>query len=164
MRRWLAAVGACLALAGPAAAHRGHASLSVVEIDALTGAVTITHLLTAHDLEPALAVIAPRAQPSVDDEDAVAALVAYAGRAFRLGDASGRPVALKHVRTDLAGDSVTLVYSARLPAGTKAVTVDSNLLEETYPDQENQVNVRWKKVTRTAVFHPGEGAQRISFE
>jgi hypothetical protein len=157
------AVGA-LALAGPAVAHRGHASLSVVEIDGLTGAVTVTHLLTAHDVEPALRLIAPRAQPSVDDDEAMAAFVAYAGRAFRLAGPDGRPVALKHVRTDQAGDSDTLVYSARLAARAKTVVVDSRLLEETYPDQENQVNVRRSKVTRTAVFRSGEGAQRIAFD
>jgi hypothetical protein len=42
--------------------------------------------------------------------------------------------------------------------------VDSNLFEETHPDQENQVNVRRAKVTRTAVFRPGQAAQTISFD
>jgi len=156
--------GALLLAASPAAAHRGHSSLSVVEIDALTGAVTITHLLAAHDVEPALNLIAPNAQPSVDDDDALAAFVAYAGRAFRLGDAEGRPLPLTHVRTDLAGDGITLVYRARLPASAKAVIVDSNLLEETWPDQENQVNIRRSKVTRTVLFRRGEGPQRVVFE
>lgn len=164
MRGSVLAALAVWALAGPAAAHRGHATLSVVEIDAVTGLVTITHLLTAHDVEPALSVIAPRAQASVDDPDAIAALVAYAGWAFRLSDAKGRPVVLKPLRTDLAGDNVTLVYGAKLPRGTRAVSVDSNLFEEVYPDQENQVNVRARKVTKTAVFRAGDGPQRIALD
>lgn len=153
-----------LLAAAPAAAHRGHASLSVVEIDAASGAVTVTHRLAAHDVEPALSRIAPDAQASVDDPDALAAFVAYAGRAFRLVGEDGTPAPLEHVRTELAGDSITVVYRTRLAAPAKTVTVDSNLLEETWPDQENQVNVRRSKVTRTVVFRPGDAAQEVTFD
>ena len=151
------------AAAGPALAHRGRSSLSVVEIDAASGAVTVTHRMAAHDVEPALLDIAPDAQPSVDDPDALAALEAYVGQAFVLVE-DGRRAALTHVRTELAGDDVRLVYAARLRPPARTVTVDSNLFEETHPDQENQVNVRRAKVTRTAVFRPGQAAQTISFD
>lgn len=165
MRRLAApAAAAILLLPGPAAAHRGHASLSVVEIDAGTGAVTVTHRMAAHDVEPALSVIAPDAQQSLDDPAAMAALEAYVGLAFQLWDADGKPVALRRQATKLAGDSVELVYAARLPAPARAVSVDSNLFEEAHDDQENQVNVRRAKVTRTAVFRLGDAAQRISFD
>ena len=52
MKAGLAAL--LLMLATPALAHRGHASLAVVEIDARSGAVVVTHRLIAHDVEPAL--------------------------------------------------------------------------------------------------------------
>ncbi len=158
------AAAAMLFLPAAAAAHRGHASLSVVEIDAATGAVTVMHRMAAHDVEPALSVIAPDAQQSLDDAAAVAALVAYAGRAFQVWDADGKRVALEHKATTLAGDSVELVYAAQLPAPARAVSVDSNLFEDAHDDQENQVNVRRGKVTRTAVFRLGDAAQRISFD
>ncbi|WP_369692489.1 DUF6702 family protein, partial [Sandarakinorhabdus limnophila] len=57
--RLLAAIALLLGLAAPAQAHRGHASLAVVEIDAKSGAVTVTHHLQVHDVEPALVDIAP---------------------------------------------------------------------------------------------------------
>jgi len=165
VRRLLAIVAAAiLALPSGAAAHRGHASLSVVEIDAATGMVTISHRAAAHDVEPALSVIAPDAQQSLDDPAAVAALEAYAGRVFRLWDADGKPVALQHRETKLAGDSVQLVYTARLPLPAQAVSVDSGLFEEAHADQENQVNVRRNKVTKTVLFRPGDAAQRVSFD
>lgn len=165
MRRLLAiGVAVMLTLPGAAAAHRGHASLSVVEIDAATGAVTITHRMAAHDVEPALAGIAPDAQQSLDDADALRALEAYAGRVFRLWDAHGKPVVLVHSRTKLGGDHIQMVYTARLAPPATAVTVDSGLLEETHADQENQVNVRRNKVTRTVLFRPGDAAQRVSFD
>ena len=166
MRRLLALCAAVVALAlpGAAAAHRGHASLSVVEIDAATGAVTVTHRMAAHDVEPALAGIAPDAQQSLDDAVAVAALEAYAGRVFQLWDAEGRPVALVHQRTQLAGDGVVLVYRSQLPEPAKSLKVDSGLFEEAYADQENQVNVRRSRVTKTAVFRPGDGPQEVRFD
>lgn len=164
--RWFAAlIGAALLVAPAAAmAHRGHASLTVMEIDAATGAVTISHRMAAHDVEPALSVIAPDEQQSLDDAAAVKALEAYAGRAFKVWDADGQPVVLRHRDTILAGDSVELVYTAQLAAPARTVRVDSNLLEDAHDDQENQVNVRRGKVTKTAVFRLGEGAQTITFD
>lgn len=165
MKRALAVglLGVVLVAASTAAAHRGHASLTVVEIDARTGAVTITHRMAAHDVEPALVDLAPDAQPSLDDPEALAALVAHGSRAFLLADDSG-PVALTHAKTDLAGDDVRLVYTGRLAPPAKSVTVDSALLEQTHDDQENQVNVRRAKVTKTALFRRDQAPQRISFD
>jgi hypothetical protein len=165
VRRIVALIGAAmLAVPVAATAHRGHASLSVVEIDAATGAVTVTHRMAAHDVEPALSVIAPDVQQSLDDPAAIAALEAYAGRAFQLWDADGKPVALSRQATKVAGDHLELISAGQLPAPARTLSVDSNLFEEAHDDQENQVNVRRGKVTRTAVFRLGDGAQRIDFE
>lgn len=165
MRFRLTALAAFLTLATPAAAHRGHEALTVVEIDAATGAVTVTHRAAAHDVEPALSVIAPNAQQSLDDPDAVKALEAYGARTFKLWDANGKAVALTHRKTNLAGDDVELIYAGQMPPGaTKTVTVDSNLLEDAHADEENLVNVRRAGVTKSAEFYLGQGPQKISFE
>ena len=148
--------------ASPAAAHRGHSSLSVVVIDPRAGTVIVTHRMAAHDVEPALLDIAPKAQPSLDDPDALAALAAYGGRAFSVRDEGG-PVTLTHSGTDLAGDDVRLTYTGRLGGLGQTVTVDSDLLETMHPDQENQVNVRRAGVTRTVLFRPGDGPQPVDF-
>lgn len=162
--RWMLGLTAALALlAVPALAHRGRSSLSVVVIDTATGNVTVTHRMAAHDVEPALVDIAPRAQPSLDDPDAMAALVCYAGAAFLLSDANGR-VTLTHKATDLAGDDVRLTYVGRVKLPAMSVTVDSNLFEESHADQENQVNVRRAKRTLTALFRPGSDPQQLAFD
>jgi hypothetical protein len=157
------AAGAVLA-AAPAAAHRGHSSLSVVEIDAATGGLTVTHRIAAHDVEPALVQIAPGTQPSLDDPEALVAFVAYVGRVFRLQDADGAPVPMHFAKTDLAGDDLRLIYRGQLPLPALVVAVDSGLLEDSYADQENQVNVRRAGVTRTVLFRPGEAPQQVAFE
>lgn len=165
MRRFLIALVAGLAFASPVAAHRGHSALTVVEIDAATGAVTVTHRAAAHDVEPALQVIAPDAQQSLDDPDAVKALAAYGARAFKLWDADGKPVVLTHQKTDLAGDNVALVYTGHIaPAASRTVSVDCDLFEDAHADEENLVNVRRDGVTKSAEFYLGQGPQKISFE
>ncbi len=163
MRRLVLALAAALAFAAPAAAHRGHASLSVVEIDSATGAVTVTHRMTAHDAEPALVDLAPDAQPSLDDPEALAALVAHGSRAFILADEVG-PISLRHAETELAGDDVRLVYRGWTNPDALTFTLDSALLEHAHADQENQVNVRRNRVTLTAVFRPGDPPQTVVFE
>lgn len=163
MKRVLLALTAALMLAGPAAAHRGHSTLTVVEIDAATGAVTVTHRVAAHDAEPALVDLAPDAQPSLDDPDALAALVAHGSRAFTLADEQG-PVTLTHAETDLAGDDVRLIYTGRVRPTAHTFTVDSGLFERSHADQENQVNVRRGRITQTAVFRPGDPPQTLTFD
>ena len=74
MKRALLVAALVGALASPALAHRGHAGLTVVEIDPASGAVSVVHRFAAHDVEPALVSIAPEAQPSLDDPRAVADL------------------------------------------------------------------------------------------
>ncbi len=150
--------------AGAAAAHRGHSSLSVVEIDAVTGDLTVTHRLAAHDVEPFLVRLAPDAAPSLDDPDAMAALRAYAGRSFQVWDAAGQAAALTWQAEELSADDVLLVYRGRLPTPAMAVRIDSGLLQEGHDDQENQVNVRRNGVTRTVVFRAGSEPQTISFD
>lgn len=165
MRRTLVGAAAVAALLAPASAwaHRGHSSLSIVEIDARTGEFTVTHRMAAHDVEPVLVQIAPDAQPSLDDPQAIAALRAYGGRAFRVWPVDSAPATLTFVDEDLDGDDVRLRYRGRLPTPVTAVRVDSDLGEETHDDQENQVNVRLGGVTRTVVFHRGSGSQAVTF-
>lgn len=141
---------------GPASAHRGHATLSVVEIDAASGAVTVTHRMAAHDVEPVLANIAPDAQPSLDDPDAVQALIAYVGRAFRIAE-----VPLVYVGQELAGDTVVLRFAGRLKGRPKTLAIKAGLFGETHPDHATQVNVRRAGVTRTLQFRADDPAQSL---
>lgn len=162
----LAALCAAVMVAAPgtALAHRGHASLSVVKIDAETGAVSVEHRMAAHDVEPALTVITPDAQPNLDDPKALSGLVAYIGDMFGMATASGEKVVLQYVGSDLAGDGIVLRYKGTLPQPDDAFWIESDLLEETYADQENQVNIHFAGVTKTLLFRTGDAAQEVSFD
>ena len=155
MKAGLAAL--LLMLATPALAHRGHASLAVVEIDARSGAVVVTHRLIAHDVEPALVDIAPESQPSLDDPDAVKALVAYVGQRFCIGG-----VALVPAGHSLSGDAVVLRYIGRLKGKPRQLLISGALFGETWDDHLTQVNVRRAGITRSINFGPGDAAKSVA--
>jgi hypothetical protein len=150
-------------LASPALAHRGHAGLTVVEIDPASGAVSVVHRFSAHDVEPALVSIAPEAQPSLDDPRAVADLETHLRQRFRL-DIDGAAIPVTHAATDLAGDNVRVAFSGETTdRDITAVTIDLDFFPGVHDDQEQQVNVRINGVTRTVVFRPGSNAQTVTF-
>lgn len=143
----------------PAAAHRGHSALSVVEFDSRTGGVTVSHRFQTHDTEPSLAVIAPDAQSSLDDPDAVKALTDYVGAHFRVA-VKGQVVVLALKDMTLGADEVRMVYAGQVPASdvTGQIDVMAAMFADVYDDQVNQVNVRRVGVTRTLVFQ-GQDAE-----
>lgn len=149
----IAALGLLLAPL-PAAAHRGHGVLSVVEIDAGTGGVKVSHRIPAHDVEPALAQIAPNAQASLDDPDAVEALKAYMLQTFSL-KVDGTVVALTLRDLTLGADEVRFEYAGQLPPADAraAIEVRAAMLADVHGDEVNQVNIRRLGVTRTLVFN-----------
>ena len=154
----MAAAGLALAPL-PAAAHRGHGALSVVELDAQTGAVTVSHRVPAHDAEPALALIAPGAQTSLDDPEAVEALKRYMASRFSVSVA-GHSVALTLRDMTLGADEVRFEYAGQIAPTdvTAAITVRAPLFADVYGDQVNQVNVRRRGVTRTLIFTASDAA------
>ncbi len=163
MKRFLLVAGLVAVLATPAMAHRGHGGLTVVEIDAVSGAVSVTHRFAAHDVEPALVSIAPEAQPSLDDPRAVADLEAHLGQRFRLS-LDGTAVPVTHNVTQLAGDNIRVDFGGRTDdREITRVTVDLDFFPGVHDDQEQQVNVRLNGVTRTVVFRPGSQAQTLAF-
>ena len=155
MRALLPALALLLMPAG-VAAHRGHASLAVVAVPAKGDVITVTHRMTAHDVEPALVAIASDAQPSLDDPDALAAFTRYVAANCRI---AGVPLAL--TGQTLEGDDVRLVYSGRLKRGTRALDISCALFGETWRDHHVQVNVQSGGITRTLHFRPGTGPQRV---
>ncbi|MBA3047983.1 MAG: hypothetical protein KKE42_00975 [Alphaproteobacteria bacterium] len=163
MKRALLVAALVGALASPALAHRGHAGLTVVEIDPASGAVSVVHRFSAHDVEPALVSIAPEAQPSLDDPRAVADLETHLRQRFRL-DIDGAAIPVTHAATDLAGDNVRVAFTGETSdRSIAAVTIDLDFFPGVHDDQEQQVNVRINGVTRTVVFRPGSAAQTVEF-
>lgn len=152
----IAAAGLVLAPL-PAAAHRGHGALSVVEINAKTGAVTVSHRVPTHDAEPALAVIAPDAQASLDAPEAVEALKTYMLKQFCVA-VDGKIVELTLKDMTLGADEVRFEYAGKVAPAEVATTIGikAAMFADIYSDEVNQVNVRRFGVTRTLIFTGAE--------
>jgi len=141
-----------------ALAHRGHDALTLVTL-APNGTVVVSHRFDAHDLEPALDIIAPMAQPSLDDPDALVALKSYLMKRFSLASDGGW-IALKPGKIDTSGGEVRVEFSGQAKGKVRTLTVRSEILSDVYPSQVNQVNVRFGDTVRTLTFSGG-GAQSV---
>lgn len=112
-------LGATL-LSAPLSAHRGHQALTTITIDRSSGGVFVTHRLSAHDIEPVLANIAPESSPSIDDPDSEAALLTYMEARFAL-----KGVSLRYDGSDHRGDDLVYSYSGKLGSESDDLTVRS---------------------------------------
>lgn len=144
-------------MASQALAHRGHNTLSIVDIDT-KGVVTVTHVLSAHDTEPELVTLAPDAQPSVDDPEALKALERHLSRNFTV---NGQ--ALELVSTEFKGDDLTLVYRGKLKSPAKTVTIDYDLFPDSETAPVGMVNVHENGVVKSLTFLRGDGPQAVDF-
>jgi hypothetical protein len=154
LRRFLIAAAVASAALSPVAAHRGHDALTVVTV-AANGALTVSHRFETSDIEPALAQIAPGAQPSLDDPEAVAALVAYLQRHFTVSSERG-PIALVPGKTDLGASEVRISFTGTAGHAFRRLTLRGDMLGDIYPNQVNQVNVRAGATTRTVALSAGD--------
>ncbi|MFN3468596.1 MAG: DUF6702 family protein [Novosphingobium sp.] len=153
LRLAVAAFGLLAAAVPPAGAHRGHDAMSVVTVE--PGRIAVSHRFEAHDLEPALAAIAPAAQASLDDPDAIEALKGYLQTRFTLR-AAGKPVPLSFRSIEVGVRQVRVDYEGRLKRAPKALAVQSTILRDVYGKQVNQVVVRSGKTVRTLRFAGNE--------
>ncbi len=115
------------------------------------GKVTVSHRFEAHDLEPALTEIAPQAQASLDDPEAIEELKAYLLAHFTLG-ADGTPVALTVASVDIGVRDVRVDYTGTIAGKPKALALRSTILRDIYPRQVNQVILRRGQDVQTLRF------------
>jgi len=148
-------------VASPATSHRGHDALSVVAI-AGDGKINVSHRFEAHDIEPALGDIAPDAQPSLDDLEAIAALKLYVERKFKIA-VKKKVVALTVGNVDVRGGQVRVEMTGKLKIPVGTLQIGSTLLTDIYPRQINQVIVRYRGVTRTLRFS-GSNMQALKLD
>jgi hypothetical protein len=137
-----------------ASAHRGHDAMSVVTVGD-NGALIVSHRFEAHDLEPALAAIAPQAQASLDDPVAIEELKTYLLAHFSVS-ADGAPVQLAVAAVEIGVRDVRVDYSGTIKGKPKALELRSTILRDVYPRQVNQVLVRRGQNVQTLRFSGDE--------
>ncbi len=161
-RATLAGLGllAMLFASSPVLAHRIEAALSVVEVNPSSGVLEITHRLYAHDLEHALDLGAVGAG-YFETSEGQAAIKAYCERQFFIGDGQGRIIPIQFIGAELSGDLLYVYFEAGRYRG-RALTLDSNLLQDFTEAQVNQINLRRAGKTVSARFQTGTPAKLMN--
>ena len=144
-----------------ALSHRGHQTMSLVDIG-VQGEVRITHTLIAHDTEPELLQLAPAAAPTVDDADALHALLVHLSDAFRVNGARGT-----YLSHELGPDVLTFVYQTKIAVPANAAPLSITIAHSLFPASHTAlvgfVNVRYRGVTKGLQFVRGTAPQTVTF-
>lgn len=153
------ALGLLLCAPHDVLAHRSDAAMSLIEVNPTSGQLEVSHTLYAHDLEGALLAGAVTMQ-WLESPAGEAALRDYCLRQFTLTDQSGKEINLTFIGAELRGGVIEIYFTAPGLEGDNVI-VDSNLLQDVNENQVNQVNVRAKGDTISAVFGQGAQAKRL---
>jgi uncharacterized protein DUF6702 len=145
-------LAALVALIGTEA-HPMHTAVAEISYDADSGTAAIQIRVFADDFAAALSQ--ERATPSDS------AMSRYVRGTFALADRSGRPLPLRWVGAERAGDVVTLHLRVTAPGGLAKGKVLSALLSERFEDQVNIVRASYDGRATTLLFTRGEPAKAL---
>ena len=149
--------------AGSIAAHRGHQGVCLVVIDEKTRDVRIAHVFSAHDLEPELVTIAPQAQPSVDDPDALKALIDHMATRFSVNRQSSKP--LGH---EFEADQLRFTYGLKLKSVRGPIKIAYDLFPYSTRHVTTRITIRFvpikgPPVVKSLTFQPGDSPKSVVF-
>lgn len=149
-------VWAALSSARPAAAHKFHASLTEVDVNAKERTVEVGMRVFADDLEAALSKKNDRRIRLDVTPDVERYVIAYLKDALVVTDAKGRRLELKWLGMEARVDEAWLYVSAPAPDGLDGGSIVATQFCELYDDQINTVNVQQGTARVTLTFRPGD--------
>lgn len=152
-------VGAGLAFAPPALAHRSQTVLSTVMWNAATSVLEVTHRMHAHDAELALQATTGAAQVDITVVKNQAQLMLYVEDRFKLTDGAAK-LGLNAVGAELEGQEILLYQEIKLKAPPTKLAIEDGLLRDVFEGQTNLVNVRLAQRTRTMIFSGSDGVKQ----
>lgn len=144
-------LGALLCAAGAASAHRFHAGITDISLNARTGSTEVVHTYMAHDVEGLLANMYQR-QFDLSDPDDQAVLRKYVEKQFWLQGRDQRRLPLQWVGMTADAQSVTIFQEAEKTTPSDAVLIHDEVMIDFIADQVNTVNVKEGGAIRTFIF------------
>lgn len=154
-------VWAAVFVARPAAAHKFHASLAEVDVNAKERTVEVGIRVFADDLEAALSKKNDRRIRLDVTPDVDRYVLAYLKDVFVVTDAKGRRLELKWLGMEARVDEAWLYVSAAAPDGVDGGTLLATQFCELYEDQSNTVNVQQGGARTSLLFKPGSAPADI---
>jgi len=160
-RRGLIAFGLGALLAPEAMAHRSRSVLSTIDWNTAQSSLDISHRLHGHDAEVALlktgAMLAGEDLTQIRTQ---ARLGLYVQDRFRLS-VSRIAVETEILAAEIDGAEIVVYQTARLVQMPDELTIDNQILRETFEDQTNLVNVRLGAGVRTLMFAGSDGVKNV---
>lgn len=159
---WLAACVMAVLLASEALAHRQNTAVTEVLFNPRSGMIEVAHRFSLHDAEEAVFDEAGARRDLAVSSDAQAAFASYVASRFALGGTDGTAIELGTLGTEVEGAFLWVYQEGDVPPGTTELRVRHAALQDVWPQQINQVNVKRGDVRKTLVFVAGAGELRAS--
>ena len=160
-----AALIVVLMLASPShvgAAHKFHASLTQIEVNANSKTVEVGIRVFVDDLEEALTRRAGRRVRLGTTSNFDALALAYVGASLKLDDAAGKRLVFAWIGKETSVDVVWLYVEAPLATPIEGGRLENSLFFELFDDQVNTVNIKDGRRRSTLTFSTGDGAKPLS--
>jgi hypothetical protein len=165
LTRLICALAGAVLITAPVFAHRLHAGVTEITINARTQEMEIIHRLFADDLMVALGHDDTEESEFFLSDVGLNAIRAYAESQFRFADSSGLLFELSYVGAELDGEFAWIYFTAAAPDLAAGFAVDNDLLADLFDDQVMMTNLRFNDDVRTAMQGPGSrNPIRLSFD
>jgi urocanate hydratase len=140
LRKKLALAAALMFISAMAYAHRFHAGISDISMNAQTGSIEIVHTFMAHDVEQMLENLYQRQFDLSDDDDALL-FRRYVEKQFAIANANGETLPLKWVGMKVDPTSVIVFQEVVKQTIPENALIHNAVLTDFLVDQVNTINV-----------------------
>jgi hypothetical protein len=163
--RLICALAGAVLITAPVFAHRLHAGVTEISVNARTQEMEIIHRLFADDLLVALGRDDLEMADYFVSSEGLAEIMTYAETQFRFADSTGLLFELTYVGAELDGEFAWIYFTAPAPNIEAGFAVDNDLLADLFEDQVMMTNMRFDDDVRTAMQGPGSrNPIRLSFD
>lgn len=141
-------------------AHRFHAGMTDVSMNANTGNTEIVHSFMTHDIEALLDNLYQRPFDLSDEED-LEIFRRYFEQHFTIHNAENKPYAIKWIGVQVSPQKFTIfqeIEQVQLQAGS---VIRASALTDFLSDQVNTLNVQYKNKLHTLSFHRKQVEQSL---
>lgn len=145
------------------AAHKFHASLTQIEVNATAKTVEVAIRVFVDDLEEALTRRAGHRVRLETASDFDALSLAYVASSLKLVAPDGESLTFRWIGKEASVDVVWLYVEAPLDGQIDGCKLEDALFFDLFDDEVNTVNLKDGKRRATLTFSTGDGARPIAF-
>ena len=143
------------------AAHKFHASLTQIEVNASAKTVEVAIRVFVDDLEEALTRRSGHRVRLETASDFDALSMAYVSSSLKLLAPDGEPVVFRWIGKEASVDVVWLYVEAPLASRLDGGRLENSLFFDLFDDQVNTVNLKDGKRRATLTFSTGDGPKPL---